>query len=291
MATVGYSEQVSHRPGLVNLQWADAHDTRQFLATLAYDDRELFRKCLNGCHITQDCKVHGQDGGSDLRPYCSCTDSRYHRFWERERSAGERPGVPMDVFDVVVTAPEFLTCYGWSVSPHTYLAWYRYLGDLPVPEVRSLRIEAEVMHVFSDGSCLNQAFPSCRLAAWAVVLGAWDPTHASGHLPGVLHGAYRAEIYVLYSALIALRLCVTPIRLWTDCGEVVRKFQRILQGHMPKPNSAHASLWPLVAQALNDIGTTDVVITKVAAHRALSSACSPLEEWCFAHISIRSCCQ
>jgi len=64
------AQQVKHRWGLRDLQFADPTDTRLWLAGLSYDDQALFQKCLNGSHITQDCKVHCQEAGSDLCPFC-----------------------------------------------------------------------------------------------------------------------------------------------------------------------------------------------------------------------------
>ena len=79
------AQHVSHRPGLANLQFADAGATRLFVSKLSLDDQELFRRCLNGCHITQDGKAYCQEGGSSQCPYCECSDSRFHRFWECDR--------------------------------------------------------------------------------------------------------------------------------------------------------------------------------------------------------------
>ena len=62
------AQQVAHRPGFLNLQFADPGDTRAFLRSLASDEQELFHKCLNGAHITQDGKMHCQENGSDQCP-------------------------------------------------------------------------------------------------------------------------------------------------------------------------------------------------------------------------------
>ena len=51
------AQKVSHRPGLVNLQFADPSDIRSFLQSLSAEELDLFHKCLNGCHITQDGKA------------------------------------------------------------------------------------------------------------------------------------------------------------------------------------------------------------------------------------------
>ena len=127
------SQQVSHRPGFLNLQFADAGDTRGFLKSLQLPDKELFHRCLNGSHITQDGKVYCQEEGSDLCPYCECSDSRFHRFWICPRFAHEREKLPADVISLIPELPDFLTCYGWSIRPHTMLAWYQALDAIQSP--------------------------------------------------------------------------------------------------------------------------------------------------------------
>lgn len=168
------AEQVSHREGFCDLHFADAADTRSFLNTLPADEQVLFHKCLNGCHITQDARSYCQEGGSKLCPYCMCTDSRFHRFWVCEQFASARTDVPADVWKLLVSAPEYLTCYGWSVRPYTFHSWYQALANVQAPMPPPLPCLANEVHVFTDGSCLNQSFPSCRLAAWAVVLADAD---------------------------------------------------------------------------------------------------------------------
>ena len=59
------AQKASHRPGFRNLEFTDPGDTRAWLRSLPYDDQLLFHKCLDGSHITQDCKMHCQEGGSD----------------------------------------------------------------------------------------------------------------------------------------------------------------------------------------------------------------------------------
>ena len=284
------AQQVDHRHGLKQLQYADVQDTRLFLKTLGAEDRELFMKCLNGCHITQDCKVHCQADGTDVCPFCMCTDSRYHRFWECDKFQTERAAVPEEVLAILPNAPDFLSGYGWSLRPHTQLEWWRALANLEIHVAAPVSNTSDVFHVFTDGSCLNQAFPSCRLAAWSVV--AADPHQPSltqvldmGPLPGLLQSAYRAEIFALWRALSVLRLQTEQVHVWSDCGAVVRRLERLLAGHACKPNSAHSDLWCLIQVCLGDFRAGQVVVHKVAAHQRVAHAMNPLEEWCFTHNS------
>ena len=200
------AEQVAHRPGFRDLQFVDAADTRVFLKTLAVEDLELFHKCLNGTHITQDGKAYCQEGGSSQCPYCDCTGSRFHRFWVCERFQAEREGLPSDVLALIPSLPDVVTGYGWSLRPYTSLEWYSYLCNICVPSVNPMQDMYQEVHLFTDGSCLNPEVPICRLAAWAVVFADFEGPFAgsvieSGPLPGMLQNSYRAEIFAVWRAL------------------------------------------------------------------------------------------
>ena len=279
------AQQVAHRPGLRDLHFADPVDTRAFLASISAADQELFHRCLNGSHITQEAKSYCQEGGSTLCPYCACTDSRFHRFWVCDQFQHERADVSPDVWKLIPDAPDFLTSYGWSVRPHTLFAWLQYLDALHVPPAVPFADQMRDVHIFTDGSCMNQAFPTCRLAAWAIVLADFDgPVDGcvldSGPLPGLMQSSYRSEIFAVLRALQVMRQQTGKVSLWSDCKAVVTRLRKLLAGGEPKPNSAHADLWLCIHECLSDFRPGQVVITKVTAHVHISSARTPLEEWC-----------
>ena len=284
------AQQVQHRPGLRMIQFADVQDTRLFLKTLGAEDRDIFMKCLNGCHITQDCKTHCQEDGTDVCPYCMCTDSRYHRFWECEKFHAVRADVPAAVLDLLPSAPDFLSGYGWSLRPHTQLEWWSALANLEIQVAEPVADIAAPFHMFTDGSCMNQAFPVSRLAAWSVV--AAKPCHLTltqvldlGPLPGLLQSAYRAEIFAVWRALSLARLQTEQVHVWSDCGAVVKRLERLLAGCEHKPNCAHSDLWGLIHRCLGDFRAGQVVVHKVAAHQGVNSAMSQLKNGAFTHNS------
>ena len=282
------SQQVQHRPGFRELHHADATDTRAWFSYLRYDDQELFKKCLNGSHISQDAKMHCQESGTDQCPYCQCGNSRFHRFWICEYFAAARSDVPKDVLALIPTLPEYLTCYGWSVRPYTLHTWYQYLQDIPQPPTLSWQPPAGEIHLFTDGSYMNQHEPSCRLTSWAVVCAFLDNLQPpivmdSGPLPGLLQSAYRAEVFALWRALVLGRFHSSKVYIWIDCAAVVKKLNRCLRGSIPRPNSAHADLWNAIVECLHNFAPGQVVITKVAAHLPMAQALTPLEDWCFFH--------
>eukprot|EP00435_Cladocopium_sp_Y103_P068956 s237_g32.t1 len=282
------AQQVSHRPGFRGLEYVDAKSTRKWLDSLEPSDRLLMHKTLNGTHITQDCKVHCQDGGTDLCPYCDCVDSRFHRFWGCEHFDHQRAQVPPDVLALIASCPDTLTGYAWNVRPHTLLTWFQALARIPCPDDHFLCPDVEVAHIFTDGSCFNQTLENGRLAAYAVVLASVQDDAAahvieSGPLPGLLQSAYRAEVYAILRALRSLRRYEGSIFLWCDCHSVVVKFRRILRGVEPKPNSSHADLWRQIFWLVHDRDASQIFITKVLAHTTLSNAANPLEAWCWTH--------
>ena len=231
--------QVTHRPGFHNLHYADPGDTREFLRHLASDDLELFHKCLNGSHITQEAKMYCQEGGDSTCPYCDCVDSRFHRFWVCARFAAERACLSSDVLALIPDAPDFLTGYGWSIRPYTLAEWYRTLSAILIDVVNPLTDLGGDVHLFTDGSCLNQTYPTCRVASWAVVLADSVGNMVGqvldvGPLPGILQSSYRAEIFAVLRALQLARMQTGRIHLWTDCSAVVTRLNRLLRGVEPK---------------------------------------------------------
>jgi ribonuclease HI len=292
------SQKVSHRPGFANLQFADPGDTRAWLSTLGADDVALFHKCLNGSHISQDGKVHCQEGGTDQCPYCLCSDSRYHRFWECEHFSNLRENVTQHERHVIKGLPEFVSGYGWSMRPHTLFHWYRCLSSIELPPTLPVVKCAGDLHFFTDGSCLNQSTPHCRVAAWAVTCvesasSFQSQVISAGPLPGLLQSSYRAETFAILRALESARNCQGHVYIWTDCNAVVIRLRRLLQGQDLRVNCSHFDLWSQIAEALADIAPGGVSITKVAAHRSSASAASPLEEWCFWHNNVvdQAACQ
>ena len=124
------------------------------------------------------------------------------------------------------------------------LTWLRTLASIPGRADVTIGPCAVADHFFTDGSCLNQSFPSCRVASWAVVQAdnqgfVHSQPIDSCPLPGILQSSYRAEIFALLRALIAARQCTGPVFLWSDCDTAVRKLRRLIRGFGLKINSSH----------------------------------------------------
>eukprot|EP00435_Cladocopium_sp_Y103_P042710 s112_g11.t2 len=281
------AQQVAHRPGFQGLEHADVIATRAWLRTLSLSDRLLMHKVLNGTHITEDCISHCH-GGTTQCPFCQSVDSRFHRFWVCDFFGHCRADVPSDVLALLATVPEFASCYGWSLRPSTFQQWYACLSALPEPDEIPEFEWMEECHLFTDGSCLNQAWPDARVASWAVVWASRGSEELAqvldaGPLPGICQSAYRAEIFAVLRALLAARGVVGQIFLWTDCRGVVRRLRKILHGCMPRANSAHFDLWIRVFEACQAFRPDQVMVTEVRSHQNLEQVGSVLEFWCAQH--------
>ena len=280
---------LTHRGCFQGLDRVDPEVTRKWLATLHHSDQALFRKVLNGSHITQDGKFHCQEAGTNLCPFCQCSDSRFHRFWICSHFEHLRAEVPPEVLNAVVDLPEVLTCSGWALMPTTQHEWNEYFVSLPDVDIETLQGD-QPLHLFTDGSCLYQHDKNLRFAGWAIGIAGTIDVHefsgsrilASGVLPGLLQSAVRAETYGVWKALQAVQDYPGSVMLWVDCDSVVRRLRRLLAGGSLAPHVSHSDLWGEILQCLN-CRCGETAVTKVAAHQDLHEDMTVLEEWCALH--------
>lgn len=109
----------NHRASLDGLARVWPQSTRKWLRQQSPSDQALYRKLLNGTHVTQDGKKHCNESQSDICPYCQCSDSRFHRFWICEHFAWARDAVPSELLAQIPSLPEAVTCFGWDLMPST----------------------------------------------------------------------------------------------------------------------------------------------------------------------------
>eukprot|EP00435_Cladocopium_sp_Y103_P023278 s1041_g5.t1 len=285
------ASEVSHRKGLESCHRVHVEHTRQWLKMLSASDAALVRKILNGAHFTQDVLCFSQPETTSTCLYCECTDSRFHRFWQCPFFDEQRKTFPASMWKLLPQLPEVLTAFGWSLQPSTQHDWLRVLADLTVPD-RSPFVPptCDTLHLFTDGSCLNQHDHDTRLAAWAVISA--DPAATTCHncqvveagpLPGLLQSAYRAEAFAVLRALLACQGVPCKLCLWVDCAAVVKRMKKILLGRCPKPNSPHADLWIDIFHLASAYPAGCLGIFKVDAHRTVDDSMTSVEAWCARH--------
>ena len=287
------AQKTRHRDGLQNLEHADVPATREWLRSLAAEDAGHCRKLLNGAHFTCDAKQHWCDEPDGVCSFCQCTDSRYHRFWQCDGFAEFRCGVSPVVWDLLPYLPEVLTCYGWGLRPASWLDFQRSLQAIPEGSfdlTPLLPLVDDWIDLFTDGSCRYPHHP-WRIASWAVVQA--EPTCldianmssvvlAACPLQGAIQTAFRAELRAALEALRIGRALKCKVRIWCDCQGIVSKLTKLCLGTLTvKANGRHSDLWGAIAELVADIGTNNVVITKVASHQDCLCQTAALHAWCF----------
>ena len=148
---------------------------------------------------------------------------------------------------------------------------------------------------FTDGSCLHQDSMTFRLAAWAVcVASVYDEklnagvgsstVVAAAAIRGLVQTAFRAELTAVAAALYYGASTKRPLRIWSDCQGVIRRFTALVQGCCQlKANAPNADFWCLILDLVDNIGSDKITIRKVAAHQELSVTASPFEQWVHHH--------
>ena len=285
---------VCHRPGLQDVGRVNAKATRRFVSRLSKEDAGMFRTILNGTHFTGEAKKYWMDDTAELCPFCGCSDSRFHRFWQCDAFASHRSHVPQDVWDLIPTLPETQTCYGWIMQPESWNAWWTALCQPQPCSKFALPFEGtdHCIDLFTDGSCLWPKHEYC-LASWAVVQAtahgspvASQKSHvvAAGHVAGLAQTAYRAELTGVCEALRFAHRLKRPVRIWCDCQGVVNGLKGLLLNtRRVRTSGKHADLWFAIVDILAEFRPGDVTITKVAAHQDVQNTVCGFEEWCFLH--------
>ena len=161
---------------------------------------------------------------------------------------------------------------------------------LTIPDTTScfetLSFDAEVYHLFTDGSCLKPETPRLRLATWAVVVAnlatqQFEPV-SSGGVPGLLQSIVRAEYL---AALAALRFLLASGRggfLWIDNLQVQQTVREFLQGGaMPEAMEADHDLKQKVYEICSRIRTLQIPVkaVKVRSHEDESAYTDAVEKW------------
>ena len=288
------AQKVAHRPDFAGLDCADIVTTRSALNRLPPDDHAMFRLSLTGGLFTERYKAKWTDQPDQCR-WCGASDTMRHRYWECPQHQDLRARLAPDATAVLDFLPAALSLRGWALLPPTWSAWTQLLLDLPadVPHPWCSLPSGPTVDVFTDGSCLCQSDPMLRCAAWSVIVVPpfqvnWIPGSTrvlcASYLPGLSQTAYRAELYAVAYALHCAADAGVAIRLWTDCLGVLMKFNWLVRGHhRVNPNRSNADLWEWILQSVDRLGSQNVALVKVPAHRALHSATTRREAWMFFH--------
>ena len=108
------------------------------------------------------------------------------------------------------------------------------------------------LHVFTDGSCINQADVTSRSAGIGVAFGPKHASNLSEPLPGELQHSARAELYAVLRALqLAKQMekeAVRPLVIHCDSTYAVLEMNRILHPNKHKKIAGERKNGDLISQ-------------------------------------------
>ena len=283
---------LSFRKDFGGLGMVDPTRTRAKLSTLAVEDQMLLRLSLAGGLFTQDAHSHWNDSAGVCK-WCGTKDSLQHRYFECPHTEDLRLYHAPLVTTLRADLPDAMVLRSWALLPPTHFAWLRLLDSVPsvVPSLGVPLRPSGWSEVFTDGSCLWQSEPSCRVAAWGAILASscnrtWNLTHdgvlGAGCLPGLCQTSYRAELYAVGFVLHHAAAGGFRVKIYSDCLGVINRYHQLTAGKvMLKCNSASSDLWAWILQSVDKLGAQHVQLLKTPAHKTIAQARDRKEAWLF----------
>eukprot|EP00438_Fugacium_kawagutii_P030244 Skav219537 [mRNA] locus=scaffold30:835276:840171:- [translate_table: standard] len=284
---------MSSRQEFAGLQHVDVRTSRCGLPGRSVEEQGLLRVIMNGTFCTRNKQIHGGKVADKLCPWCGHEDSVEHRHWECDHFEDIRAKVPVNILQDIQASPDCTRLHGWCVQGPEDIQFRQSLMTirdtthefLPVPPC------GPILHMFTDGSCLEPQTPQLRLATWGVVLGNLD--HRTFHplSMGGVHGGYhtvlRAEIL---AAISSCRYAIATGRtfcIWTD-NKLVFDFMRRCQFFPDKVQlfsrkRKDHDLWNVLGILCHQcIGSNLLLhVIKVSSHQRIFHDTPEVERWAF----------
>ena len=262
------SNQVQHRRTMADVKGLDLALLSEDCARLNPLESSLHSALRSGAFTfrAQQAKFDlSQDGQC---PHCHELDNAYHRVCVCPQYSRHRQG-----FEWI--------CEAWPSLPKSLPHHLLPSRNPHVPRLQELLqsladrtshflsqpSDADVQQ-FTDGACEKHGHTTLALAAWGLVLGDTGQVVSSGHLPGVLQTAPRAELSLLlfgqtprmwFQGCWSVRqdMVISPMRIMTS-GYPSRRFSK---------------------QLLDEL----VKVFHVQSHLSLELTRSPFEDWVATH--------
>eukprot|EP00438_Fugacium_kawagutii_P022809 Skav208201 [mRNA] locus=scaffold2026:153188:158570:+ [translate_table: standard] len=264
-----------------DLSNVDIAGIQQALRGLNPEETSAALNFLVGKHVTFDALGHYANGGGSFQcPLCGCVDGREHRLLhcrELESIRALYPGLG-EWLQQQSQATMYFGLLPWDVewminSCQQLAVWPRVSRPPSAP--------CELVCMFTDGSAFfTECFTvSLAAGAWILVDGPTVLCEGASVVPGVLHTAYRGEIW---SVVLALQQrCYVNIH--SDCSAVCAVGAGLVAarqaGSTPLVHE-HSDLWDMVWELLLTRPSGSVSFTKVKAHQNPSTISDPTERWC-----------
>lgn len=281
---------VAHRPSFRWLCRADVSHTRQAVAKMLPRDQGIMRRLLIGSTFTNEHACYWSEDGNAKCIKCGADDSLHHRFWRCPGTCQHREALDCELLNIVDDLPAVLVEHGWTLRSHMDEWWEHYLCQLPVAIPEPLvQPHAEIIDVFTDGSCFWPQEERFRVAAWAACVA--GPVHVnadisetrvlgSGHLPGPVQTAFRAELMALRVVLQWAVHWGGYLRIWIDCQGVIDRFQLHVVGSMAVTTATlNSDLWHDIVDSAVQVGVDRIQLVKVDSHAEITEDTPEALRW------------
>lgn len=284
--------ELSRRDGFEGLEKCNFPLTVERLSHYSFENLGLLRVVLNGTFFTRDKQIHSGHFVDRACPWChEPCDSVFHRHWECPHFQESRSAIPLEIFNKLQDMPECSLQHGWICTSHLLTEFRSCLHQAPdlTEDFLCDANSQEVLHLFTDGSCLNSKCQYSRVASWGVVcadIGNDTFVEVShGPLWGLYQTIFRAECVAAISAIKFGLFTATPFWIWVDNKHVFDLLKRVRLGYQVqihcgnKDHDLVVSLLELAHRAVSAKLFEDVV--KVCSHQNHAKADSVIERWAF----------
>eukprot|EP00438_Fugacium_kawagutii_P034037 Skav222223 [mRNA] locus=scaffold552:487062:489744:+ [translate_table: standard] len=273
------------RQDFAGIGWVDPVCTLARQQNHSAEDAGLLRVALNGTFFTRDKQFHSGKFTTPKCPWCDSDDSIWHRHWECPHFVQCWGKVDPDMKKLIEQQPACTKLHGWMVETPTSQAFRSSLTTIPdtSDQFEPVSDLPDHLHAFVDGTCLEPATPTLRLAAWGVTIASKDLQDfqpiAAGGVPGLLQTILRAE---LWATITAVKFCLRtgkPLTIWTDSQIVFNRVDAMLSGVIRGLHNLHTNhdLWLLLETLVDRVRTLRIPLymAKVVSH--VDESCYPLE--------------
>ena len=138
----------------------------------------VLRTALNGTFFTADRLAKRDPTASSNCRFCQAEDSQVHRQWLCPFFASCRTHLGADQIRTILEMPAVVANHAWLPEPPS-LKLFRE-ACLSIPDETHMfawpSAVEDLIHLFTDGSCLAPSNMACKLASWGVVSWVASPT-------------------------------------------------------------------------------------------------------------------
>ena len=280
--------KAAERNSMEGIATADVALTMASMKKNELSDQGFIRYALNGSFFTNDKLIHSGLVDHTKCPWCPAEDSVIHRHWHCPATADLRAKIDPKVIYQIRQAPMCTRHHGWITEPEALFDFQCNLQNLPdlTKVFQCQECQFPVAHIFTDGSAIDPADSTTRVATWGVTIAQLPSknfaTLAQGFVPGLLQTVLRAEILACIAALEWVVLHDKPAILWVDNLRVQSTLEACRTGEASCTNTCNDhDLWQRLFDLCQQAVRRQLLIrvVKIQSHSDTTTLNDPVERW------------